>query len=288
MKEDIERAKPFLNKGDCEQYPEMVTALGGFVPNQRGSGSKTAILASALALLSKGNVENAVTVAANALGSDTDTIATMVGALVGTISPSSPQYDLMDSEYITKETTRLQKISEGTSKQDFVYPDLLHWDPSSSPLDNARSDNGILVFSAFGKIVPSGEEYLKNGRYPVMWKWYQLKFGQHVLIKHRDLIRPVDQTAMSSSGYYRSISTPSVGSSNLQAASTQPLVPVKDKKLTVDDAFAKVLDTNFSPEVIGKLLLEITDSDNDIERAIAFSAIVSKARQERKRRQQRS
>jgi len=56
-------------------------------------------------------------------------------------------------------------------------------------------------------------------------------------------------------------------------------------QFTIDDAFEHVIKSSFSAEVIGRTFLEIVDSDDTIDRAIAFAAVVSKARLERQKRQ---
>ena len=68
----------------------MVKEIGGMLVQYRGSGTKTAILAAALAWMFRDNPHEAIVVGANLLGSDTDTIATMAGAILGAITDEDP------------------------------------------------------------------------------------------------------------------------------------------------------------------------------------------------------
>jgi ADP-ribosylglycohydrolase len=190
IKTDIKEMEPYLLKGDTGQYRDMVSALDALNPACRGSGAKTALLASGLAFLCRGNVEDAVLTSANTLGSDTDTIGTMVGALVGATVPDGPKGALADQEYIVEEAERAFQISQGKENRTFVYPDLLKWHPPTTQLDALNMSPFGLIFSAFGKVVPDGREYHQEGKYPKTWRWYRLSFKQRVLIKHR---KPVKQ-----------------------------------------------------------------------------------------------
>jgi hypothetical protein len=56
------------------------------------------------------------------------------------------------------------------------------------------------------------------------------------------------------------------------------------KIISLDDATQECIKSDFDPEVIGRNLLALSVGEDGIERAIAFAAIVSKARIARTRR----
>ncbi|MCK4613669.1 MAG: ADP-ribosylglycohydrolase family protein, partial [Thermoplasmata archaeon] len=67
-----------MSKNDpANHYADIVKGTGAISPQYRGSGTKTAVLAVALAWIYKHSPKEAIEAAANLLGSDTDTIATM-------------------------------------------------------------------------------------------------------------------------------------------------------------------------------------------------------------------
>ncbi len=87
---DVNLANIVLNKnGRKDSYVELLDALGCRSEEFRGSGFKTALAAAALAWICRGgtNPEAALVIAANELRSDTDTIGTMTGAILGQRSP---------------------------------------------------------------------------------------------------------------------------------------------------------------------------------------------------------
>lgn len=283
---DIAKMEPYLLKGDIGQYRDVVSGLDALNPNSRGSGVKTALLASGLTLLCQGNVENAVLVSANTLGSDTDTIGTMVGALVGATMQDEPKGMLADREYIVEEAKRMFHISQGKADRSFVYPDFLRWYPPTIQLDALNMSPYGLIFSAFGKVVPDGPEYHQEGKSPKTWRWYRLSFNQSILIRHRKPVMQNRTLPKPSTGYYRVMKTESQLSQRKQLPLEIPSTASKAGiPFTIDDAFEEVKRSNFSAGVIGMMLLKIIDSDGNVDRAVAFAAIVSKARQERRKRQ---
>jgi len=286
---DILEMEPYVVKGDIGRYRDMVSALDALSPDNRGSGTKTALLASGLALLCQGDAENAVVTSANTLGSDTDTIGTMAGTLAGATVNHEPKGVFADREYIIEEAKRMFQISQGKPSCSFVYPDLLRWHPPTLQLDALKMSPYGLIFSAFGKVIPDGPEHHQEGKPPRIWRWYRLSFNQSVLIRHRKPVTQDRTLPQPSTGYYRAVEE------GLQPSQREQL-PLKmfptsskaDRPVSIDGAYEEVKKSGFSAEVIGKMLLKIADSDDSVERAIAFAAIVVKARQERQKRQVKS
>ena len=85
---DLDMILGILDRRPPNAYRELLDVLGCFIQQFRGSGFKTALAAAALALLHRedDNPEVALALAANELESDTDTIGTMAGAIVGCIA----------------------------------------------------------------------------------------------------------------------------------------------------------------------------------------------------------
>ncbi len=74
----------------ASDYVALATQLGALDPRTRGSGLSTAVLALALAWMYADDPLRGLVVAANLLESDTDTIASMAGALLGAIHTDGP------------------------------------------------------------------------------------------------------------------------------------------------------------------------------------------------------
>ena len=283
---DIAKMEPYLLEGGVGQYGDMVCALDALSPATRGSGVKTALLASGLALLCQGDVENAVLTSANTLGSDSDTIGTMVGALVGATVQDEPRGALADREYIVEESERMFQVSRGKADRSFVYPDLLGWYPPSVQLDALKMGPHGLIFSAFGKVLPDGPEYHQKGKSPKTWRWYRSSFNQSILIRHRKPVVQDRTLPKPPTGYTKVVETqPQLGQRKQLPLEMPPITSKADPSFSIDDAFEEVRRSGFSAEVIGRMLLKITDSDDNVDRAVAFAAMVSKARQERRKRQ---
>ena len=87
----------------------------------------------------------AMRIAANALGTDTDTIATMAGAILGATAEADPPIDVLDAAVFRSEARRLVRIASGEDPPSHEYPDLLHWSAPKTRADAlARSKDGGL------------------------------------------------------------------------------------------------------------------------------------------------
>jgi len=274
---------------DTTEYTRFVSELKGYDESTRGSATKTALLASTLAYLFRTDPEGAVVTSANTLGSDTDTIGTMAGALLGATVPDKPNGPLLDQSYICAEAARMYKIGLGLPSHTFAYPDLLNWNPAPSPLDFIQATDNGYVFSVLGNIAPCANSVVADTN-DFSWQWFKTSFGQSLLVKSRKNIKKLHSNDIDLSSKYKLFSatriqehdqlslirdndTPKTKADLLKSTNRNP-----HKGLTVDEAFDRVLISKFNPEVIGHMLLELTDFDDSIERSIAFAALVSKAR----------
>jgi hypothetical protein len=125
-----------------DAYRTVVDALALTDPANRGSGTATVCLALALAAAfdqrPSRDPHRCAVIAVNALGTDTDTIASMAAALLGaaTAAPFPETSTVLDVDYLCHQADRLSAIAHGGAGDDgFRYPDLLSWTPPKTQLD---------------------------------------------------------------------------------------------------------------------------------------------------------
>lgn len=149
-----------------------------------GTGTNTALAAAYLAWIGQDQeVEATIQTAVNMLGSDTDTIGTMVGALLGGISMAPPSWPIQDEGYIRCQAIRIARIAEGRSTDGYRYPDLMTWQPPSSQSNALQLDEqGRYLLNGFGIVEPIGKRW-SSGAFT--WEWFKISFGQTILCKHR-------------------------------------------------------------------------------------------------------
>ncbi len=135
-------------------YAGVVDRLGLRADEQQGSGILTTVAAVALASAAP-KAHDGVVAAANAIGTDTDTIATMAGALLGACDGTAdlPE-DPLDSAYLQREAERLIAVSRGEQANNHTYPDLLTWSAPQTHADALVSDNGNLAVEGLGPATP--------------------------------------------------------------------------------------------------------------------------------------
>ena len=167
------------------RYDSMIENLGLRKPATRGSGLLTAVAATGLTWCEE-RPEEAMRIAANSLGTDTDTIATMTGAILGAVADEEPPVDVLDTGLFRSEANRLAEIGAGGQPPSHHYPDLLHW---SAP--ESRAD--ALLFSAGGGLHVLGlgsavakDEPMPSRQAGFVWQWLHLEIGQTIFIKRRN------------------------------------------------------------------------------------------------------
>lgn len=282
-------------------YTDVLKALNAFDASERGSGLKTPLYSSVLAWLYRDQApETGLAAAANIFGTDTDTIATMAGALIGATAPDAPKTKVQDEEYIQSEASRMFRIGRHEKVRSFKYPDLLNWSAPKSQSDAWVSGHGGERLLGIGPIRPFGPTYRTRKGLELVWQWAELEFGQTVLVKRRASQVPVEAEASikekdTSSAAKRASSKnkPSVASADKQAslidddakatvADTHiPAVSLKDlpaAPLSLDALTQQCIREGFNPTVIGTALLSLMQGPEAIERAIAFTAIIAKAK----------
>ncbi|MER8503907.1 ADP-ribosylglycohydrolase family protein [Mesorhizobium sp. M0204] len=295
---DLDVVLKLLGENTNLAYHDCLDAVGCLTPKFRGSGFKTALAAVVLAYLHRNqNPSVALVVAANELESDTDTIATMAGALLGAVSDRLPEWPVQDSNYIVQEARRLAAIARGEPQDSFSYPDLGHWNPPAKQTASIGWRKGKLAIVGLGILEPLSEEYRSGD---AVWQWLALPFGQTILAKRKSNL--TDMIADSQLPGPRQKAKPTPQSTN--AGPTPPSVRASDsargresirqqdlstpaKRITRNDIDAwtdEVIHSNFDDLALGRLLNLCIDATGSVDAAVAFSAIVAKAKLARQRR----
>lgn len=299
---------PLLQQGP-DSYTKILERLGCFTDRYRGSGWKTALAGAVLAWLGRDEpVEVPLQAAANALGSDTDTIATMAGALLGAIANGPPKFALQDRDYLVLEARRMAALASGMDVQPFGYPDLSQWQAPSSQSDAVLAYKGGLALAGLGKAQVASETYLAGD---FVWQWLKLPFGQTVLAKRRignlrelgDEQLPRINVSLKSPPMSANLELPlqadgprsraavnrngnGNGNGGHQSVTTGPkeLPSGRDR---LDRWTDEVIRSDFDDRVLGELLNRYIDQECSTEAAASFAAIVAKAKLSRKRREAR-
>lgn len=294
-------------------YYTLLNKLGGYSPSERGSGIKCALFSLAAAWIHRSNnPANALGQIANSLGSDTDTIATMTGALLGAINPKSlPPGAIQDREYIIQEAERMFAISEESSKCSFTYPDLLSWQPPKSQLEVVGVNNGNMFVIGLGKAKPISPEF-SLPKSDASWQWLELSFGQTILCKRRaelsegkfnqsigywsDQVKQKDrviekfasstQTRLEGLEGQEQIYSSSKSKNNAppQEGKSKNDENIASNSETLDEMTDRVIKSGFSAVEIGESFLKLAELSNGLELSVAYAAVIVKARKARLKR----
>ncbi len=173
-------------------YERVGDRLGLREPKQQGSGILTTVAAVALAAQAS-KAHEGVVVAANAVGTDTDTIASMAGALLGACDGAAdPPEAPLDSEYLQREADRLTAISQGRAADNHRYPDVLTWSAPQTQADALVRHNGSLTVEGLGPVQRLEADGTYAARGDFAWEWVRTDFGQTLLIKRRPEVKPLE------------------------------------------------------------------------------------------------
>ena len=182
--EAIQVAADALNQNGTDSYIAVVDRLRLRDQARRGDGTLTAIAAMGL-IWCEVEPERAMSVAANAIGTDTDTIATMAGAILGVVAEKDPPVEVLDGELFRSEASRLAEVACGEKPRGHRYPDLLHWSAPKGRADTLVDLDGKgLYVRGFGPAEAQGEP-MPASQGEFSWQWIKLGIGQTVLIKRR-------------------------------------------------------------------------------------------------------
>jgi ADP-ribosylglycohydrolase len=170
----------------AELYIEIVTSDKGLSVEERGSGLKCALFANVAAFLGQRvGSQEIIEQVVNLLNSDTDTIATMAGALIGAAHPEAKYLgEIQDEPYLRHEAKRLYGISQGERTETFTYPDMLYWQVPKAVIDSLEATSAGFELLGLGKVTPSGRIYSGKQKSAV-WQWFKGAWGQTLLIRYR-------------------------------------------------------------------------------------------------------
>ncbi len=291
---DIRTVRAYINAEPVLAYEKLVNAVGGLSDQRRGCGTTSTLISLALSWMYRDvSPRVALETSANLLSSDTDTIATMAGALLGILSDEAPPDIIQDRAYLVSEAERLFDVSNQKLTKSFQYPDLLHWQPPRSQLDAVGLVDGKLALAGIGLCEPVGPEFDGADKSKAVWQWLKLPFGQTALCKRRKIAKPL------SAENYPAVSTyqlPRASVTRPQQRMTKPQSLESDlftnsnriaasvmnsnitEQRTLDDMTTEAIKSGFDVATLGRHLIECTNHVNGIEMAIAYSSIIAKAR----------
>jgi ADP-ribosylglycohydrolase len=286
---DLDRVEEELRSSvnAAHTYLNSVEKISGHEPSLRGSGTKTSLAAAWLSWLFRDTPLEGLLAAANALGTDTDTIATMAGALLGAVAGKPPEDNLLDYDYILWEARRLARIRTGQQPPTFSYPDLLHWDPPRVQLDVVGLFGDTMVLAGLGRVKKINSEPLPGGQEGTCWQWLHLHMNQTVLAKRRpklpaipEELLPVSLGAQSTEMTIRPPHSQASLFDTGPARIQQPIHFAVGYRMTVPEAVRQAIEAAFDPSVIGRLFLNLVDEYSDSERAEAFARAVARLRKQ--------
>ncbi len=250
------------------RYETLASKVGGLDPSTRGSGTISAVLALWLAWASGIDCANGLRTAANLLGSDTDTIASMAGALAGVAASAEPDGELADHEFLRAESLRLERLKTEGADESFPHPDPLPWQPPRTLSDAVGLIDGRVAVAGLGFAEEGSELYVGQGTNPGLWQWLHLEFGQSVLIKRRRELAPLPE-------YARSRVRPVV------AARTQLSIAElsADEELpgTVEEGVELARRSIFDGETIARLFFHFARQPHGVSKASLFGGLLAQA-----------
>ncbi len=304
LRKDIGVAEKSLTKAKGDEnagriYAQLVKQLGCLEKNLSGSAPKTTLLASYLSYVFRDQPKDGLIEAVNLFGSDTDTIATMAGAIMGVTAKNDPPESIVDTEYLAKESERLHEISEGRKTTSHFYPDMLFWRPTTTQIDAIGRYKGKWVVDGLGGAIPIRTVGENGGKYPSTWEWFRLEFGQTILVKRRAKPKSVTEERLpvkiASQKVKKKLAVISDHKNRKQVVNQMPkqtelwekeqsVNTREEKDITINIATDNSIRSGFKEEVVGEMLMKLAEQKGGIEKSIAFAAIIAKAKQARMKR----
>jgi ADP-ribosylglycohydrolase len=295
--DDIEKLSTLKDHGRlAEIYDRAVWEIGATEPAVRGSGTKTALLAAfAASLANPAEPLGGLLPIANALGSDTDSIATMAGAIVGVCADVGCDGAIQDRDYIGAEARRLAAVACKDNAESFRYPDLRTWKPPRAAVDAVGLVGDCLWLNGLGALTPLDEPRVKTG--DDMLIWCRLSFGQTILARVRSKPHTliVGRTKGSDAGAMRQRDAkPPTRLRDLfgdQGVSAPRDDGRKGRPETdsLNETLQRIIAEGFSPDLIGRIILQQADGRSDfVERGIALTATILTAYEARVKRSRKA
>jgi ADP-ribosylglycohydrolase len=283
-------------------YVDAVESIRAYEPAQRGSGTKTSVLAALVAWLYAEQPADGLSATANFLGTDTDSIATMAGAILGAAGAGGAEIpgEVQDHDYIVREADRSWAAASARRPPAFPYPDVLGWRPPRTGADVVVADSEQLHVVGLGPAVAAGKPYFTGGKTPGVWQWVELWYGQTLIAKRRE--RPPKLAASHrvepSTTYVQTTlaerpAEPSDPARNEPSARARPSGPeprIEDRRRrplpprqpqrrerTLDEITDDVIRAGLTDSAIGAGLREVAGHAEGVEGGLGFAAIIVKA-----------
>lgn len=272
-------------------YESLVELLDLKNKKIRGSGTLTAVAALAASHLETKSLNVLLLDVINNLSTDTDSIATMIGALRGYLEDDIPPATLQDQYYIISDAERLYRISIKTEKNNYQYPDVLLWQCPSSPLDYVVKKGEELIFPPFGVIKEISETFSSNNTksYDYLYQWVESSFGQSFLVKRRqsNSLKFINDSITSNNNEKNKIEQIDIKQLDLLNDTKQK--PKNRQKvnvtLDIDELTTLAIASNFNSSLIGEHITMLSNSTLGINGAVAYTGIIAKAIIVRQKRQ---
>lgn len=273
-----------MSRLEQESYVECLRLLGCLEDEHRGSGLLTPLMATAISYLAE-QEENfsaptdALIIIANAIGSDTDSIATMAGALLGLITVDEPEFNLLDRDLIRHDAYRMFRISCNSEKNQVKYPDIMTWTIPRNVGEAIKKHGEAFSMAVFGRLLsislPQKSRVGNSSFY-----FLRSDLGQTLIVRIPDSQKAEDQTVFEFNSNEKPGKNPNKPSSdNATTPRTQ-----KGGLSLLDDLTNEVIEANFDPMLIGQHIHYMAQWPNSIEMSVAYIAIISKALRVRIRR----
>ncbi len=270
-----------------EKYESAVVSLECDKDSRRGAATNTAIASSLLCYFFRNSTPyKAITSCVNCLGTDTDSIASMAGAILGCYS-DMPHWDIQDSKYIIDDAIRLNNIAEGIRTENFNYPNISKWQPPQTQGASLVKDpDGLYYILGLGQVSFLNSDTWKTKTHS--WQWVQFSFGQTILVKNKlGEITTVEQSLLHNN------KTPHKNTPTTPSEHEQEKYRYKQSdfdyqyssidNLDIDEITNALIRNGFDKQNIGHYLIEFADKKG-LESSIAFAAIIGKAFISRKKR----
>jgi ADP-ribosylglycohydrolase len=271
-------------------YVEIIKQTDATNPAFNGSATLTSILALALAHISTRIKKDSFIEAINTLGTDTDTIGTMAGAMIGATGVLELKSVIQDQDYILGEAQRLFDIPTNRSNNTFQYPSLLTWNAPAKISNLILNVDHKLIVSGLGEVVINNKAAQSGNN---TWYWITFLFGQSILLRTTEPIVSFKDTQ----SYYSKTSVSISESIKNNHLKTKALFD--DGALAVASKgnldFSNVIDAssgfnlaregNFDAALIGEIILRLAKLPNfGVESASSFASLIAKTIIERGKR----
>jgi len=298
LRTDVIIAEKYLQRqtNNRSSYAQLAGRIGCLRRESAGSAPKTALLATYLSFIFQDKPHDGLVEAVNLLGSDTDTIATMAGAIMGTVSSTDPPEKVADVEYLENEANRLYELSQGNKVSTYNYPDMLYWRPPVSQIDALGQHEGKWVLQGLGEAIPTGVPIEKRNKNLIIWQWFRLNSGQTVLLSRRPKVITVAEESLPIKPVTTGVVASYKQGTNLaqkrdtrkyayqQSGLWDKLKSAdvnKKQEMTIDSAAAIAIKSRLKSSTVGSLLLQLSEQEDGTNKAIAFAEVIAKAKRAR-------